>query len=425
MPGYKRNFKRRVLGVLRSDQETKRVIQTRQNYFSNISPDQFTVIGQNSSGDAEWNKYIWSIYHNTPKFFPVDLVGCTRGLMSGYGVGINHAGGSDQQDSCRIGSELWCKGISLDFMVHLMKEIPYAKLHVSLLRYAKDDFPNKSKLYKGYTGITELDMRDTRRFKTLKTWNYYIKQVQPTTAGGEVDTTGTGVIGEDMNTDAYAGDKLLKVLQYTTPKSLAEWITVLQEEYPDYRMATKGDVSMSSTTFQELLFKAGYNEEADTIMARYSDVELLDATNPAQNYKVNKETTGTNYYSWVSKWDGGTWLTYDQQQASGVKAHQVVIVPKVGMAAPAEGQILVPSNKKLSMWIPGRLLHPGGYIKYKEVVNDNNPEVDAMYDHCLMFQTYLNYQTWDSTTIAGGTATVRPEILRVVDFLNVMYFKDS
>ena len=131
---------------------------------------------------------------------------------------------------------------------------------------------------------------------------------------------------------------------------------------------------------------------------------------------------GTNYYSWVTKWDNGTWLTYDQQQNSGVKAHQLVIVPKLGMASPAEGQVLVPSNKKCSLWISGRELFPGGYIQYKETVADSNVAVDAMYDHCLMFQTYLNYQTWDSTTVAG--ATVRPEILRVVDFLNVMYFKD-
>jgi hypothetical protein len=409
---------------VRKDQETKRVIQTRQSYFANISPDTFSVIGQNSSGDDEWNKYIWSIYHNTPKFFPVDIVASKRGLMSGYGVGINHANGTDVQDQCRVGSELWCKGISLDFMVHLMKQIPYAKLHVSLLRYAKDDFPNKSKLYKGYTGITELDMRDTRRFKTLKTWDFYMKQVQPTTAGAEVDVSGTGVVGEDMNTDAYAGDKV-RVLIDGEGKTLAEWITVLQEEYPTWRMATKGDVSMSASVWQEHLHKSGYNDEAVTLLARYSDVELLDPNNPAQTYKMHFESAGTNYYSWINKWDNGMWYSYANQQATGLKAHQVVIVPKLGMAAPAEGQILVPSNKKCSLWIPGRYLYPGGYIKYKENPVDNtSSEVDSMYEHCLMFQTYLNYQTWDSTTTGGGTTTVRPEIFRMTDFLNVMYFKD-
>ena len=73
------------------------------------------------------------------------------------------------------------------------------------------------------------------------------------------------------------------------------------------------------------------------------------------------------------------------------------------------------------MWIPGYLLAPRGYVHYKENAG-NSGETDAMYDHVLMFQTYLNYQTWDYTTV--GTSTVYPEILRLTDFLNVMYFKD-
>lgn len=419
--GYKRSFRGRVLKVLRQDQETKRVIQTRQNYFSNTSPDQFTVVGQNSANDDPWNAYIWSIYHNTPKFFPIDIVACTRGLMSGQAVGINRAGGSDQQDACRVGSEIWCKGISLDFMVHIMKQIPYAKLHVSLIRHAKDDFPNKSSLYKGYTGITELDMRDTRRFKTLKTWDFYIKQVQPTTSGNEVDVTGTGVVGEDMNTDAYAGDKV-KVIHDKDGKVLNDWLSLIETEYPGWRLAVKGDVSMEHRDFQTLLHAAGYNDEASVLQARYSDVETDLAPFETQAYKIHTESTSTNMYTWVQKWDNGYWQSAAVTQDNGVLAHQVVLVPKLGMAAPAEGQILVPSNKKCSLWISGRELFPGGYIQYKETVSDNNPQVDSMYDHCLMFQTYLNYQTWDSTTVAG--ATVRPEILRVVDFLNVMYFKD-
>ena len=101
--GYKRNFRRKVRGVIRADQETKRVIQTRQSNFANESPDQLSVYYQNPKttlipgvphcGDAEWNSYCWSIIHNTPKFFPVNLVGCNCGTMSGYSVGINAPGG--------------------------------------------------------------------------------------------------------------------------------------------------------------------------------------------------------------------------------------------------------------------------------------------------------------------------------------------
>ena len=60
--GYKRSFRGKVLKVIREDQETKRVIQTRQNFFGNASPDIFTVVGQNSSGDNAWNAYVWSIH---------------------------------------------------------------------------------------------------------------------------------------------------------------------------------------------------------------------------------------------------------------------------------------------------------------------------------------------------------------------------
>ena len=65
-------------------------------------------------------------------------------------------------------------------MVHLIKLIPHMNLSVKLIRYAKCDFPDASKLYKGYAGVKELDMLDTRRFRTLKSWNFYMKQVQPT-----------------------------------------------------------------------------------------------------------------------------------------------------------------------------------------------------------------------------------------------------
>ena len=39
-----------------------------------------------------------------------------------------------------------------------------------------------------------------------------------------------------------------------------------------------------------------------------------------------------------------------------------------------------------------------------------------------MFETYLNYQTWDYTTSATGT--VMPEMVRISDFLQVTYYKD-
>jgi hypothetical protein len=307
----------------------------------------------------------------------------------------------------------------MDFMVHLMKQIPHAKLHVSLVRYTKDDFPDKSKMYKGYTGITELDMRDTRRFKTLKTWSYYIKQVQPTTAGQEVDTTGTGVICQDMNTDAYAGDKL-KVLSDADGKTPADWMTYIEQEYPNWRIVVDGDSSMGSSNFQQMLHIAGYDEEASTFFQRYSPNDLGTTE---QQYKVIHETSTMDNYSYLSKYASNYWYVASNYLYTTELAQQVVLTPKVGMASPSEGQILVPSNTKCSLWIPGKLLYPGGYIHYKESpATGDSGDVDAQYDHVLMFQTYLNYQTWDYTPSATGT--YYPEILRLTDFLNVMYFKD-
>jgi len=50
-------------------------------------------------------------------------------------------------------------------------------------------------------------MIDNHRFKTVKKWKYHLKQSQlPTTAGVESLVTTDGIVGNDMNTDAYDSD---------------------------------------------------------------------------------------------------------------------------------------------------------------------------------------------------------------------------
>jgi len=60
-------------------------------------------------------------------------------------------------------------------------------------------------------------MIDNHHFKTVKKWKYHLKQSQPpTTAGVESLVTTDGIVGNDMNTDAYDSDKIYKVLKDDT-----------------------------------------------------------------------------------------------------------------------------------------------------------------------------------------------------------------
>ena len=62
-------------------------------------------------------------------------------------------------------------------------------------------------------------MMDTRRFHVMKTWNFYHKQSLPSTAGTSV-ALDDGTTGNDMNTDAYDGPKVMKALQYVPGRSV-------------------------------------------------------------------------------------------------------------------------------------------------------------------------------------------------------------
>ena len=61
------------------------------------------------------------------------------------------------------------------------------------------------------------------------------------------------------------------------------------------------------------------------------------------------------------------------------------------------------------------MLGNDGYKQFKE----GSTDIDEMYDHCLMFQTYANYRSW--TANVDGS---RMEMTRITDSLAVAYFKD-
>ena len=86
----KRSFNRRVLNVIRQDQETKHVVQTREFYSKNASPDTLVAVSDNTL-DAQGNVWCWSISHDTAKFWPLNLVACKQGTGSGHDGGLDSA----------------------------------------------------------------------------------------------------------------------------------------------------------------------------------------------------------------------------------------------------------------------------------------------------------------------------------------------
>ena len=104
-----------------------------------------------------------------------------------------------QNATSRIGSEIYLKGISLEFMLFLMPIVPFFKTNLYLIRHAKGDTPNQATFFKNYTGIKQLDMMDTRRYHIVKKWKIYKPGVNPTTAGAFMKQ---GMIaGNDMSED--------------------------------------------------------------------------------------------------------------------------------------------------------------------------------------------------------------------------------
>jgi hypothetical protein len=423
MPYYKkRKLAKFIKAVIDNEAETKRLIQTSQNFWT--SDFQYTPISRDHAyaTDGNLNYFCWQFKQNEPMFWPVDLHPLARGVEGGYEGDVYTAAGTASSlhtNQVRIGSEVRIKGISLDFMTWLKPQIPHLKIRVSLIRYARDDLPNKDNMFKNYTQNKMLDMTDNRRFKTLKVWNFNHYQSHPSTAGKEENDE--GITGNDMNTDAYDGPQ---VAQHPTGLTKSEWFDYIEENHPGYQMASLDDIPAYWNLAEEWWKQSGVVHSLSTgfLKKRY------DMVSGGHMFGVVKDaghTGGTNSYLYDMVNDLAQNLStstiLQQFSSTGTQtAQQVLLVKKVG-AAPAEGQILVPIDKKHKLWIPGYMLGNGGTVHFKET-NTNGYERDALYGHVLMFQTLSNYKTWEYTTgVTGSTATY---LGRMTDFLQVTYFKD-
>lgn len=431
MPYYKkRKLARFIKAVIDNEAETKRLIQTSQNFW--MSDFQYTPIARTSSQDLDGpqNYFCWEFKVNEPMFWPVDLHPLAKGMDGGYQGDQYGAVTNDlHTNQVRIGSEVKVKGIALEFMTWLKPQIPFMCLKVSLIRYARDDRPDKDNLYKNYTQNRQLDMIDNRRFRVLKTWKFKHYQSPQTTSGTNVSTD--QINAYDWNTDAYAGPK---VAVDEDGKTMAEWNAWIEENHPDKQMMSWDDMSSSSDLMNEILMKAGGSTAYTSGILKfrpYSDPS--NPLNPAlemgvvhdSSYTTSNMGLGTAF-GYLKSYGSTASSTLHVFSASTTnKAQQIFMVDKggqnLGMDAPAVDSVMVPTDKKHKLWIPGYMLGNGGTIHFKEG-GEPNYERDDMYEHVLMFQTYINYKTWDYVTGAtGSTATING---RMTDFLQVTYFKD-
>ena len=413
----KRSFDNRVLGVIRRDQETKRVVQTRQQFIP--QPDLQThpiVAVHDNTNDSSQNYWCWSINHNTAQFWPVSLTAVQQGVTSGQS-----SGQTGRDNNSRIGTEVACSGVSLKFMVWIKPQIPYVNLNCYLIKYPRGDPPTQDKLYKNYTGNKALDVMDTRRYRIVKKWKWFLPQVQPTTAGKEIYGTAEGIVANDMNTEKMDG--AYTVVKYSETMTPAQWDAHIAEKYPDYRILTSNDAIIDSYTEAHIL-SLGFDHTARTLWHRYVADPAFPFI-PTQEYMITSDfgaqSDWRDQMSAVATNSGSLIIEPWTTNPLGV-ANQVVLVKKnppiVGLAKADDDQIQLGIDKKCSLWIPGKYFGNRGYITYKE---DGNA-IDGHYDYCLMFRTYANYKTWDYTT--GATSTSYPEMARISDFVQIMSFKD-
>jgi len=261
MGGYKCSFKGRVLNVISGDQETKHLVHTRQTcvLISNNDPLTSTTSLHDNTNDDSENYFCWSIKHNTPKIFPVDSLGMTQVPNSGHDGGEVHA---VETTTSRIGTEIWLKGISLNFMVWLKPQLLHCALHVSLIHFAKGDYPNKDKLHQNYTGINELNST-TAAERPSKSEN--------TTQTVPAHHLGRGISRHHRRPrrqrhehNAYDGDKMYKVLKGDTDMTPAQWHAFIAHNYPEYAMFSKDHGAGTHKEFSTFLTLHGFDHSRRT-----------------------------------------------------------------------------------------------------------------------------------------------------------------
>lgn len=408
-------FTRRVLRVIRNDQETKRVIQTKQNcqvYGEARAREKFeeSQINQAPTAGGVEDGDLWWITHNRIQVWPCKLLYSVPGYFGGgyitnaQAVALN-PGVEAEQSRVRIGDEIWCKGISLKIQCRLAKEAPFCKLEMMLVRSQKGDHPrpdgvdgskddpkaSDSNFYMGYSQNKALDMINTSRHKIIKKWTRKIYQNQPTTFGKEV--TAEGFDAYDMNTTAVTSE--LVVLKDAGGLTISQWLAKIEAEYPDYAVYAP-DQYNDSHDLSEL------DASLATLMCErpYQDLAAMAEAGVAVKYYIYEDSAvGVNErYTWAQM---NQYMADTLRGSSGPlypgatnKAYQVVLHRKLGApTGPSDDQIMISGNKILSYWIPGYLFGYGGNLRYNNSTLDNDHELYGVYEYNLLFFTRTSYKT--------------------------------
>lgn len=432
MPKYKRSFERRVRRVLRDEAETKRVVQTkRQCHGFNPPRSVYPLYGISEGTGAETTE-VWNVTHNHLRCWPVPLLYSETGLQSGHlsAPEIDRT----QMARVRVGSEIWCKGISFKMSVCLKKQVPYAKIAIYLVKSKKGDTPHQAlntatwgeggNFFMGYSQNKLMDMMDTRRHRIVKKWTRTLRQFDDSTSGGMIQSD--GFVGFNKSTsklDQYV------VLKDPLGKSALEWATYIATDYPDYQIVTRDHCTMTDA-FDHAMLAAGFDASLSTLTAKYTELDLAEQPpGTEQEFAIVDDANHTstsvpirdliNNGPFANSLSTGFYLTSNTTHGAKL-AKQVALVEKVGiLTGPSQDNIRFKHHQVIDLWIPGHLFGHGGRIKYDDA--NKTDELAGLYEYNLCFLSYGNYQTWTYTS-AGGPGDAR--IMEVNDFQQVMYFKD-
>jgi hypothetical protein len=455
--GYKRKrgFRSRVLSVIRSNAETKRLVQTGANNFQNHTvPDNVHPLVWTGSiagvSEDDRNYFCYRFFHNQFQMFPLNFLHITKGQHAGYEAGYTvdkeegippatvnvekHERLADMS-ALRIGREIWLKGISFEFVLHIMPQIPYFRTKLSLIKHRRGDVPTYRTFYKQYSGTRMLDMMDTERFKIVKQWKFYKSNTHfATSAGGA--TKNDMIVGNQFSSNKWQPPEL-QVVKVPLAEAMTgpQWKEYVETNYPDYTLASMDSFPTYYTPMNQKLLELGFDGSKSTLVVKYSEPTFNNVNLYGVVRDDSSSSSQADFYTLLYSVNNGSTHPnvtqgYVTPSLATVPAEQAILRKKipVGGAYPnAEADtVLVGVDKKCKIWIPGHLLY-GGYINYVEGGNAQENEevsVDSMFDYTFVFHDhYLNFRTWDYQTNEDLSRSY-PLLAVMSDFLAVTYFQD-
>ena len=203
---------------------------------------------------------------------------------------------------------------------------------------------------------------DTRRFKIMKKFKWYIPNTAPTTTGGEA-LTADGLVVQNWSTTKVVDADNYMVLADINPKTYLEWEEHIDELYPDYRMMSRHDLN-DDPEFSHMLTETGYKTSLTTILSQYNkDQPFHDLQQ--QKYAITNflpQTTSLNPSPYDQLWrlyqtGSFTGEIFTETPSSG--AHQCILIKRtpyttdeeqaqamIKLGAPTDDQIHVSVDKK-------------------------------------------------------------------------------